>query len=750
MGFRWLQPFIGAAPWSGSPIYRSLPSQMDLNMRHSTMNCPKWTRLRRTLIVLSVVSMLTTIACPLQDNPDASRRLSKSLLIETAKTFYSFKGGKLTERSLTHSDLRSLQAELNSLMTEVLDVYQAHYVNLSTHFELHRTSHPVVKVILADLTSREETHPYAGGTVDPHSGDLQVTTNVAFLRTLLRSAVIESVKAPAVSPYPADDKMCSDNECVARFMEFVAMVDHGRLPKGTGLYAALEANKAEKKFSGTVYFTLAHELGHYMLAHDNHPCDAPQCTVFRSDEFDADEFAAYLLSMHLMLTSGLAVAMFDQTLGLSDLVGFPQFFERAYPRLGFGQSLCDCQYPSPSEREENANAAFEDATKGTSEIQKDVLKQKVDSIKSKYANVRSESSPSTEITKVVLFPSVMEKKVGFMDNVGMVHIPPQYSSASDFSDGLAQVGFSSDPTDVGFIDQEGHVQFHVPKYWKANKSHISHVGDFHMGRARVEYRQKTEESTYGYLDKNGTIVIQPDFAFARDFSEGLAAVQVASPVKIQDDVFGYIDRNGKFVIEPHFSQAHSFSEGLAAVREKILGQWEYIDMSGHTVLSALYDQAWDFHEGLALVEDGNGWNHHFISKAGEVIGQQIAGAYDFSEGVAAVNIGGKFEMGSNISYTVKRGSWSYMDTSGKIVSTAKYNCARPFSEGLAAVSVQGWSDSVYCLKAKWGFINKKGDFVIPPRFDYVYSDFVNGLAQVSDSGKVEYINSAGAIVTPKQ
>jgi len=45
---------------------------------------------------------------------------------------------------------------------------------------------------------------------------------------------------------------------------------------------------------------------------------------------------------------------------------------------------------------------------------------------------------------------------------------------------------------------------------------------------------------------------------ASRFSDGLASVNVRGK-------FGYIDRNGNFVIEPQFDAADSFSEGLALV-----------------------------------------------------------------------------------------------------------------------------------------------------------------------------------------
>ncbi|WP_161768763.1 WG repeat-containing protein, partial [Picosynechococcus sp. NKBG042902] len=60
----------------------------------------------------------------------------------------------------------------------------------------------------------------------------------------------------------------------------------------------------------------------------------------------------------------------------------------------------------------------------------------------------------------------------------------------------------------------------------------------------------------GYINKEGMIVINPQFDQIRPFSEGLAAVRVG-------DRWGYIDKEGTMVINPQFDSAEPFSEGLA-------------------------------------------------------------------------------------------------------------------------------------------------------------------------------------------
>jgi hypothetical protein len=47
----------------------------------------------------------------------------------------------------------------------------------------------------------------------------------------------------------------------------------------------------------------------------------------------------------------------------------------------------------------------------------------------------------------------------------------------------------------------------------------------------------------GYIDKSGSLIIQPQFDYAQDFNNGLALVKIKNKI-------GYIDSSGNFVWEP--------------------------------------------------------------------------------------------------------------------------------------------------------------------------------------------------------
>ena len=103
-------------------------------------------------------------------------------------------------------------------------------------------------------------------------------------------------------------------------------------------------------------------------------------------------------------------------------------------------------------------------------------------------------------------------------------------------------------------------------------------------------------------------------------------------------------------------------------------------------------------------------------------------ANSFSEGLAAVLIDGK---------------WGFIDENGKMVIEPQYEEAGKFSSGLANVMVGNWSDG------KWGYIDKTGKVVIQAQFDLAYP-FSGDVATVRigdySNGKWGCIDKAGKVV----
>ena len=120
------------------------------------------------------------------------------------------------------------------------------------------------------------------------------------------------------------------------------------------------------------------------------------------------------------------------------------------------------------------------------------------------------------------------------------------------------------------------------------------------------------DDKYGFINKKGQSVINPQFDWAAGFSEGLCGVAVGE----SGDSFkcGFIDKKGQFVINPQFDGYAFFSEGLCEVT--VDGRYGVIDKKGQYVINPQFDDVMSatgssfFSEGvggLGAVAVGNRW-----------------------------------------------------------------------------------------------------------------------------------------------
>ncbi len=163
---------------------------------------------------------------------------------------------------------------------------------------------------------------------------------------------------------------------------------------------------------------------------------------------------------------------------------------------------------------------------------------------------------------------------------------------------------------------------------------------------------------------------------------------------------GYLDKSGSWAIELQFLEAERFSEGLAFVMlaEDVGEGFGYIDMDGNIVIS-------------------------LTRPAGDPIDYYPF----FSEGRAV--------------WYGEYGRAGFIDSTGRFAVAPRFARVRPFSEGLAAVSLKP--------KGNWGYIDKNGAWAVEPQFALA-TPFADGLAQVvlatPDSHPMAYIDHSGRAV----
>lgn len=100
---------------------------------------------------------------------------------------------------------------------------------------------------------------------------------------------------------------------------------------------------------------------------------------------------------------------------------------------------------------------------------------------------------------------------------------------------------------------------------------------------------------------DGTEIFNDKLEDARPFGQinGYAAVKT-------NGKWGFINKEGKVVIPPEYEDAASFTKGLAAVKKD--GKWGFIDKNNKMVLENKYEDAGSFNDkGCVFVKDGKAW-----------------------------------------------------------------------------------------------------------------------------------------------
>jgi WG containing repeat len=248
---------------------------------------------------------------------------------------------------------------------------------------------------------------------------------------------------------------------------------------------------------------------------------------------------------------------------------------------------------------------------------------------------------------------------------------------------------------------------------------------------------------YGLIDKNGTTISRlNDCDAIYTFSEGIAGYRCKSNSK-----YGFIDVNGKIIGACIYDGFSGFVDGIARIEMKVSGKtkYGYINSKGETILAPDYDDLRIFRNGWGIMKkDGN---YFFVDKNGTT--KEAPRKYDnlveFRSGYAVGTVNAADKDDPNTYY--------YINTALKEEFNIEAYQGYQFWENVAVVN----RDTVYALmnkkgevfkrltgieqlkfcnegmlavkeKGKWGYIDDRGNTVIPAKYDSC-DNFKNGYAR---------------------
>lgn len=197
---------------------------------------------------------------------------------------------------------------------------------------------------------------------------------------------------------------------------------------------------------------------------------------------------------------------------------------------------------------------------------------------------------------------------------------------------------------------------------------------------------------YGYLSiTDGSFIIPPQYEQARDFSEGLAAVEYKM------SRWKFIDPDNKSAFPNEITFAYSYKNGLAVVQERGDGLYGLIDKKARWVLPPSYGAMSPSYKGTALVG-------HVAVKY-----KKYLDYFEFVHSDGIRHDSNKFQeigfFSNDIASVKMNDKWGYVDTQGKWVIEPRFEEVQEFTTPTIAAAK---------LDGLWGIIQKDGTWLISP------------------------------------
>lgn len=165
-----------------------------------------------------------------------------------------------------------------------------------------------------------------------------------------------------------------------------------------------------------------------------------------------------------------------------------------------------------------------------------------------------------------------------------------------------------------------------------------------------------------------------------------------------------------------------FSDTEVLIPMEIKGKWGFVGFDGKIKIAPTYDNAMPFFEGLAAVCKNDKWG--YINENNDIV---IPYTYRGISPFIKANIGTEYYMVALV--CIAPGQYILINEKGEKVTNQIFEDCQCFKSNEAAVKLNG----------KWGFIDIKGDWIIPPQYDDASDNGVYNAVKVGN--KWGYIDS---------
>jgi hypothetical protein len=347
-------------------------------------------------------------------------------------------------------------------------------------------------------------------------------------------------------------------------------------------------------------------------------------------------------------------------------------------------------------------------------------------------------------------------KWGMKDISGKDILPLEYDQVFPYSQN--QVILATKGTQYGFVDANGKWLFEKVKS-------VYTLNGCYEGMIMCSVSGK-----YGYLDLKGDEVIVTKYDYASSFNKlGLAKVGKKSSTSSSTTLYGYIDKKGNEVIPVKYESLGEFYSGLTYAKDPETNRYGFFDKTGKWILNPVYLDLLSFDEygGVWVKQTDAKW--HYINKTGKDLGslddKGTLYRYFGNQGYAVIeNNNADYVLLDKNGSTVKKiddcdaiynfnygvggykckstGKYGFIDINGNKITGCDFDGFEGFTEaGINKVTktIDG--------KNKSGYVDAKGNIILPIVYDYVYN-FRDGWGLIYKDGKYFYVDRNGNLKDP--
>lgn len=363
------------------------------------------------------------------------------------------------------------------------------------------------------------------------------------------------------------------------------------------------------------------------------------------------------------------------------------------------------------------------------------------------------------------------KRIGYVDITGRVILEPTYKSIGKFVDGYAVVSKASYYYDEDGRDRErslyGVINSQFNEIIPCVFNNIEY--EVETGRFKTDVGYKTIDGRYVAIVDGKELLVDKKYKYCKPFDCTCAiAVRVADGhvnyglidkksndilppifsrlVYIENELYkfkinnlyGLVSSKGNIILPNIYNGIGKFEDNLACVQVNVLSDdryeqkklYGYVDSLGNEILPPKYEFIGKRNYKFAVVMKNKLWGLFGIENHQLKIFPNASFLGPCMENLCKINIGGIYDKNSK---KTTGGLWGYVSVDGQIVIEPIYEQAYSFSDGMAAVKLNG----------KWGFINSEGIIIVPCEYDKVETRFENGKGKLLKDEEIFVFDKSG-------